>query len=365
MGFALEMIGRVCKPVLRLLKYVTMVAGSKQFFFILSFLFVSGFAAKAQQNRFIYLQSDNRQPFYVKLQTQVWSSTASGYLILSKLTEGKYDFKIGFPKNEWPEQTFTCTVGKKDLGYNIKNLSKGWGLLNMQTGEIIPLSGKTPEQKAKLKEPVGDDFSNLLANIVNDPAIRQAGNEETIDHKTADQPIAQNTVLKSNPITKVGENDNNSGRHITYIDKEDQRTDTVQVLIPAVSPGTARRNAEPNGDIQPGSKANKPVIDTKASITTNTACKKMATDNEVILLKKKMFGGKAIEDKIAVAEKTFKSKCLTTAQVMTLAELFPGDAAKYKFFNAAYAHTSDKEKYSTLKSQLKEERYIGLFNAML
>lgn len=344
-----------------------MVAGLKQFLFILSFTLLSGFAALAQQNHFIYLQSDNRQPFYVKLQTQVWSSTASGYLILSKLTEGKYDFKIGFPKNEWPEQTFTCTVGKKDLGYSIKNLSKGWGLLNMQTGEIISLSGKSPEQKAKLKEPVGDDFSNLLANIVDDPAIRQSANEETIDNKTAEQPIAHNAVLKSNNlISKVGENDNNAGRHITYIDKEDQRTDTVQVFIPAALPGTARHPVETNaGDKQGSSRAAKVVVNKKASVTTNVTCKKTATDNEVILLKKKMFGEQTAEDKIATAEKAFKSKCLTTAQVMTLAELFPGDAAKYKFFNAAYTYTADKEKYSTLKTQLKEERYLSLFNAML
>jgi len=345
-----------------------MFAGCKQFLFILSFTFLSGFAALAQQNRFIYLQSDNRQPFYVKLQSQVWSSTASGYLILSKLTEGKYDFKIGFPKNEWPEQTFSCTVGKKDLGYNIKNLSKGWGLLNMQTGEIIQLSGKAPEPKAKLKEPVGDDFSNLLANIVNDPAIRQSGDDS--ESKRPEQPIAQNAVLATNSsISKVGENNNNSGRHLTYIDKEDQRTDTVQVFIPAVLQETRPTTEVNNGDKETKSKTKKEtkkaVVDTKASVTTNASCKKTASDNDVILLKKKMFGEQTAEDKIAAANKAFKSKCLTTAQVMSLAELFPGDDAKYKFFNAAYNHTSDKEKYATLKAQLKEERYINLFNAML
>ncbi len=83
-------------------------------FFYLSFVVLSSFS---QQNHFIYLQTENRQPFYVKLDKKILSSSASGYIIIPKLQEGNYIMAIGFPKNEWPEQTVTCTVNKKDSGY--------------------------------------------------------------------------------------------------------------------------------------------------------------------------------------------------------------------------------------------------------
>src|SRR5882757_6295280 len=92
-----------------------------------SLLICLSVSAHAQQNHFKYIQADNRQPFYIKLDKKILSSSASGYLIIPKLQEGNYTLTIGFPKNEWPEQNVTCSVNKKDAGYLLKNFGdKGW-----------------------------------------------------------------------------------------------------------------------------------------------------------------------------------------------------------------------------------------------
>ena len=100
------------------------------------FICISGYYS--QEKHFIFIQSENSQPFYVSLNGKLFSSTASGYVIIPKLVEGDYKFTIGFAQNAFPEQSFQCTINKKDLGFNLKNFAeKGWGLFNLQTLEVL------------------------------------------------------------------------------------------------------------------------------------------------------------------------------------------------------------------------------------
>lgn len=144
--------------------------------------FVSG--VMAQQIHFIYLQTENRQPFYVKLDKKLLSSTASGYLIIPKLEEGEYAFKIGFPKNEWPEQILNCIVKKDDAGYVLKNFGdKGWGLFNLQTMEVVMASNKAQETTVAETAVTSDDFATTLSNVVKDPSIAKKEADPVIEVK--------------------------------------------------------------------------------------------------------------------------------------------------------------------------------------
>src|SRR5258706_13229883 len=129
--------------------------------------------AKAQQPHFIYIQTENKQPFYVKVDKAVYSSTISGYVIISKLIDSTYNLSVGFLKNEWPQQNFSCTINKKDQGYILKNLGdEGWGLFNLQTLEVS-MANKSVNEKKVLTQERTDSFSNMLAVVVNDPGIKQ------------------------------------------------------------------------------------------------------------------------------------------------------------------------------------------------
>ncbi len=127
-----------------------------------------------QQEYFVYLQTDNNQPFYLRINKNVYSSTSSGYLILSKVADSAHNVTIGFPKDVYPEQQFNIPSAHKDAGYLIKNFSeKGWGLFNLQTLSVImssnpPVEKKNPEITGDKKT---DAFSLLLSNAVNDTAI--------------------------------------------------------------------------------------------------------------------------------------------------------------------------------------------------
>ena len=262
-------------------------------FFYLSFVVLSSFS---QQNHFIYLQTENRQPFYVKLDKKILSSSASGYIIIPKLQEGNYIMAIGFPKNEWPEQTVTCTVNKKDAGYLLKNFGdKGWGIFNLQTMEVIMSGVKAAENENVGIEDKNDIFSNTLSNVVNDPSIvrkieeKSAVKEEVKpvlvenkkevqidtptniviapveDKKTKDKPVVkegikpvieiiknEEQVIVSSQVKKLFSIKSSEGTDMVFADIVNGVADTVRLFI------AAEKN---NEAIQPEKKIIKPAAD--------------------------------------------------------------------------------------------------------
>ncbi len=262
-------------------------------FFYLSFVVLSSFS---QQNHFIYLQTENRQPFYVKLDKKILSSSASGYIIIPKLQEGNYIMAIGFPKNEWPEQTVTCTVNKKDAGYLLKNFGdKVWGIFNLQTMEVIMSGVKAAENENVGIEDKNDIFSNTLSNVVNDPSIvrkieeKSAVKEEVKpvlvenkkevqidtptniviapveDKKIEDKPVVkeeikpvieiiknEEQVIVSSQVKKLFSIKSSEGTDMVFADIVNGVADTVRLFI------AAEKN---NEAIQPEKKIIKPAAD--------------------------------------------------------------------------------------------------------
>ena len=130
----------------------------------------------AQHNHFIYIQGENQQVFYIKKGAEVISSSGSGFLILPKLQPGTHQFTIGFPKDQFPEHEFQVEISGKDRGFTLKNYTdKGWGLMDMQSLEVI--MGKKIAPKKEVPPSYGamsdDPFAMILASVVNDPGIRE------------------------------------------------------------------------------------------------------------------------------------------------------------------------------------------------
>ncbi len=163
----------------------------------------------SQQDYFLYIQADGRQPFYARLNSQMYSSSESGHLIIPKLHDSAYLLTIGFPGNTFTEQRFPVEINKKDKGFQLKNFGqKGWGLLNLQNMSVImnvnPVNQNTGEYSGVRKT---DAFSELLANVVNDSAIlytavRPATVERSQQQKeTASPPQVPFEIKESTPVS--------------------------------------------------------------------------------------------------------------------------------------------------------------------
>lgn len=130
----------------------------------------------SQKVYFVYLQTDPAQPFYARVQDKVYSSAASGYLVLSKLIDSVYNIAVGFPGDKWPEQHFTITVNTKDHGYLLKDFGdKGWGLFDLQTTNLIMGTKEPAKQAGSAKADAGEvsDFTNILSKAADDPSLKE------------------------------------------------------------------------------------------------------------------------------------------------------------------------------------------------
>src|SRR5688572_19527187 len=142
--------------------------------FLFSIISSSGFSQKVY---FIYLQTETEQPFYVRMDKTVHSSSPSGYLILAKLKDSVYSFTVGFPQNKWPEQKFSVAMNRKDHGYLVKNFGdKGWGLFDLQTLAVqmaVAGSARIETKQGENNNKEVSPFTDILARAADDPSLRE------------------------------------------------------------------------------------------------------------------------------------------------------------------------------------------------
>ena len=91
---------------------------------------ISTTTALAQQSLYVYLQSENLQPFYVQMEDKVYSSSAIGHLVIAGLPDKTCNFEIGFPgqnlkteirvfENPNPNKTWNMIQTLQGNTYNI------------------------------------------------------------------------------------------------------------------------------------------------------------------------------------------------------------------------------------------------------
>jgi Domain of unknown function (DUF4476) len=372
---------------------------------LLFILLCLGARLYAQQNHFIYLQTENKQPFYIKLDKKILSSSASGYLIIPKLQEGSHTLTLGFPKNEWPEQKVTCSIDNKDAGYILKNFGdKGWGLFNWQTMNVV-MADKKAEEPVVIAEVKKEDAVVKTIPAVTEPAktvVAEAPPKETpaktavsiikivdsktaegvemvfvdwvngvsdtirvfipADKKTVSAPVTIKTEVPKEAVVKeekiIAPKENPA---VAPPLKQDEKKDTADVMNKPALPVielSVKEKEQPAVTEKPAAVPVKPVIQ-------NSDCKAFATEEDFMKLRKKMAAEDNDDDMVAVARKAFKAKCFTVEQVKNLSVLFLKDEGRYKFFDASYPFVSDSYNFSSLESLLKEEYYITRFKAML
>jgi len=223
----------------------------------------------AQQNHFVYLQSDDKQPFTAVINGKTFKASSIGYVIIPKLTDGRYPLVISFPNKKFPDQQFGFDVNKTDIGFALKNYgAKGWGLFNLQSLEIT-MAGEEAKNVAK-----ANGFGDMLSNAVNDtslnvpPPVKEPAKEATVVKDVAsDAPPAiaeqvaiitvpkTETVAENIPVSiapaaatkkkgtkapvtdniavqKIAEQTTDEGINMVFVEKSATGKDTVTIVLP-------------------------------------------------------------------------------------------------------------------------------------
>jgi hypothetical protein len=279
--------------------------GSLLKLYLLSFcLLLFSFAVQAQNFHFIYIQPENKTPFYIKIDGQTIPSSSSGYIIIPRLTQDSYKIYIGFPQSKLSELTVTFVLNDKDAGYVLKkDVDETWYIIDLLSKKTLPIERQLQSGKDVVTMIDGDEFARVLSEVVNDSSIRK---------------------IKS-PVSKP--------------------VKTPVEVMPDIGKDTI-------------------TISKTVKASTNKNCKVVATKAVFLKLLKKMQEQKKDIDKHAVAAKGFISSCFTTGQIKELGLLFITDGERYKFYVAAFQHISDAENFVVLENQFTDNYYRSRFKAM-
>jgi hypothetical protein len=143
-------------------------------FLLVFFVLANVTFAEGQRLYFVYLQTDNGEPFFVTMDEKISSSTATGYLILPRLRDSTYNIKLGFPGKEM-DLSFTININQKDHGFIVKNFGeKGWGLYDIQSLNIQMSNTKSRASAVDMNNGNAvSPFTDLLSRAVDDASLRQ------------------------------------------------------------------------------------------------------------------------------------------------------------------------------------------------
>ncbi len=309
--------------------------------------------AVAQTSRFIYLQTENKEGFYVKLDKKVWNSSPAGYLIIPKLSDNQYPITIGFYDAGLPEISTSIKIRDANIGLLLKNSTdKGWTMLNLQTMQPLAIKKEFPSGREEKAGPNIDEFSRILAEVVNEPSIAWA-------------PVVKpNDIVVTQPVIKTEEKKIPVSPKIDTVQQKKPAAPVVEgkkVVKTKPKPSEKKTPVTPQVDSVMEKKPAAPSLIT----ITNANCKKTASQNEYLKLRKQMAGEVNEKNMVKAANKQFLNICYSTEQVKNLSVLFVNEEEKYKFFVAAFPYVSDINNFGILKDQLTDNYYKTRLDAMI
>jgi len=214
--------------------------------FIVSWFILSALVVSAQH--FISVQSADKVPFAITINGTLFNSAKTGLLRISNLSGGTYNLLINFAGDKYPSQNFSCTVGKDDQSYILKNEPQiGWVLKDIKSGkELATVSGQDDENMLEGRKGPGkiNVFAKMLAEVADDSGLLKptvwvyttkidgSGADET----TADAPQAADDkgyVAATKGVIKASEEDVNGGTEMVFVDFNGNGADTIHLMVPS------------------------------------------------------------------------------------------------------------------------------------
>ena len=165
---------------------------------------LAGAPGFAQQGHFVYINHQEKLPFYVRMGEQIFSSSLIGHLTIAPLNDSVYAMYVGFPRSRYPEQLFEVRVVSADKGLILSNQGGSWQLTDQLTGEVLKpvnTSGLSGDVQLKRKE---DSYSMLMADVVDDSSVLYAIDSSMISDKSASPTVAADSPTITARAAKEG-----------------------------------------------------------------------------------------------------------------------------------------------------------------
>ena len=222
-----------------------------------------------------------------------------------------------------------------------------------------------------------------------------------VDDKTIETSTIEEDYKRS-VVTKRSESSTSEGFGLVFIDTYKGVNDTIQLIIPnpkiVFADATQKQSSESpkfleitsgkpdsvskevmeagkDKEITGAGKEAPPEIkkeigevnatENSDQIKPKSQCQTVASDDDFFKLRRDMVARSNDDEMITQAKKYFKAKCYRTEQIKYLSNLFLSDEGKYQFFDAAFLHVSDQQRFASLQLELKDTYYINRFKALI
>lgn len=357
------------------------------------FIFQLGVISVLNAQHYLFIEAEGQQPFYIKRGSEAYSSTASGFIILSKLTVKEIDFIIGFPNKRYPEISFKVNGLDRDRGFLLKQVEgKSWMLIDRAGAGMIAGGAVTPQLLSTVSSSSSAGFADLLADATGDKSLLEktsyspatATKQVTATTKTASNNSPskkpQNQQAPPKPkswgiIRSIVQADDSTSMRITFFEKNaKEKWDTILVEIEKpkktippekveiANSSTSQRVEEQVNPLQLTSfTINKP-----AENIVSPDCKNpIALPKDVREVQRKMSKTSSLDEQMAIALKAMAERCFTTRQVKELGTVFWEEEHRLFFFTKVRKWVSDPALYSELEQSLLQEGSKRSFREML
>ena len=356
------------------------------------FLLFAGYVNSALAQHYIFIEAEGQQPFYLKRNGETYSSNASGFIILSKITENVVDVIIGFPNRAYPEFAFKISGLEKDKGFRLKRAEKGnWVLLDHITQNLV--LGKTVDQASAATSAQAissSSFAQLLSETTGDKTLLDkswtlAAQEKStltqVKTNAAPSPLkpvpAKPLVSQSPTLTSIKafiQSDNDNVKRIMYVEKGIKgKLDTIFVEIEKQNKETIKSSS--SSEISPAIvKKDSTIADAVIQMDTNiksstdvvVGCTNpIAMPKDINALQRKMARAASDQEQLELVVKAFGQKCFTSKQAGELGSVFVDEQKRIELFAKIKNLVADPALFGELEQTFLQPESIKVFRELL
>jgi hypothetical protein len=171
------------------------------------------------------------------------------------------------------------------------------------------------------------------------------------------QPKADSTAVTQKnvyplmrQIRKISEIKSWKTTELIFIDTYGTVSDTITVIIE-------------NDEVE--EPKTEPVVAAPAPLPNRQDCKDMASEKDMLNLRKKVLRLKTEEEMLELTLKDIKSKCYSVDMLQNTSYVFVSDRMRYSLFESALPYIYDPANYSRLERLLTSEEYINRFRELI
>lgn len=336
------------------------------------FLFLLTWEEAVVAQHYFFIEADKQQPFYVRYEGQLVSSSAIGFLLVPKVTSEKFVLTIGFPRNQYPEQHFELTEMDRDRGFQLKDFGeKGWGLFDRVSLAIIMPQAATAADKALVPTKKSNNgFADVLAEVTGDSTLIPAKPMP----KPAVQPSAVTVVqplqvVQSNPatqqekkpvITPIVVQEDDKVRQMMFVEERSAGVrDTIRVEIAkkVLTQEPSQKTVATTALTQEPS---------QKTVTTIPVCDRPFADvKDFRNLQRRILGLSDLKEQITVVVKALNEKCYSSRQVMDLGWLFTDERHRLSLFEAILGKVADPDQFGKLEAVFMKDENVKAFRRLI